>query len=295
MQEAATIVRTCAELPKVSVEAAQSSLTFDGPAAQVATAQWILTQLNTPGNEGAALEYKMPSGEEAVRVNFLATVSQPQQMQEMLTVLRTVADVIRVFNFTAREALIVRAKPDQLAFAEWIIDQLNVPASQTAGAAPRIYPGSIEPGYGARVNYLANVTSTQGMQEMLTILRTVGNIAKVFNYSSLHALTLRAPDADLERAEWLIQKLDVPAAAQNSGAQVYQTPGSDDITRIFFLTNASQEAMQTVLGAIRSEAKIRKVFNLTAPAAVVVRGTADQVEAAVQVMAQRNGLAMLRR
>jgi len=32
-------------------------------------------------------------------------------MQEMLTVLRTVVDVQKVFNYTAQNALVVRARP----------------------------------------------------------------------------------------------------------------------------------------------------------------------------------------
>jgi hypothetical protein len=46
------------------------------------------------------------------------------------------------------------------------------------------------------------------MQEVLTVLRTVGDIQKVFSYSTSHALVLRSAGSELQRAEWIIQQLD---------------------------------------------------------------------------------------
>jgi type II secretory pathway component GspD/PulD (secretin) len=293
IQEAMTVVRTVADVPTVSADEAQTTLTLQGPAANVAMAQWILTQLDTPGNEGAVLEFDSPTTGDVVRVNFLANIAPGQPMQEALTVLRTVADIAKVFNFTSRRALVVRAKPADMAFAEWILDQLNLPPGQKMDAAPRVYPGVTGHGMVASVHYLTNATSAPAMQWLLTSERMVGRVAKIFNYTGLHALILRAPEADMARAEWLIQELDIPPGQQIAGAQVYRTPGADDVTRIFFLPNGSPQGMNAALTAIKSEAKIRDACSMTIPSAVVVRGTADQIEAAVEIMAQRNGLAML--
>jgi hypothetical protein len=295
LQEALTIVRTVASCPQVTADEAQT-LTFEGTQAQVSMAQWMLTQLDTKGNENLALEYKSPAGDDVARVTFLANVSGAQQMQEVLTVLRTVADIARIFNYTPRQALVLRGKTEDIAFAEWLIDQLNLPASRKPDTTPRIYAGTLM-GYGraanipqaAQVNYLTNITSPQGMQEALTILRTVGDIAKVFNYSALHAFSMKGNQADISRAQWMIQELNQPQGA-GAGAQVYQTPGADDITRIFFLSNATGAQMSAAAQAIRAQTT-KKVFYMTSPAALVVRGTSDQIEAAVQLMAQRNGLA----
>jgi hypothetical protein len=250
----------------------------------------MMTQLDTKGNEGAALQYVSPVGDDVVRVNFLTNMTGPQQMQETLTMLRTVADILRVFNFTTRQAIVMRAKSADVAFAEWIVDQLNIPAGQKLDATPRVYPGATAFGYAARLNYLTNISGPLGVQQALTVLRTVGDIAKVFNYSSLPALALRGKETDVDRAEWMIQELNQPPGP-GAGTQVYQTPGADDITRIFFLTNATDQGMAAALSAIRADTTIRKAFYMSKPAAIVVRGTADQIEAAVRIMAQRNGLA----
>jgi hypothetical protein len=257
-------------------------------------AGWILTQLDTPGNENALLEYRSPTGDDVVRVNYLPAVKGAMQMQEMLTVLRTVADIAKVFNYTARQALVIRAKSNDMAFAEWIVAQLNVPADRRPAGSPLVYPNPTPYNMVARVNYLANINGPRNTQQLLTVLRTVGDIAKIFNITSLNVLTLRASEADIARAEWLIQELDQPADARPAGTQVYRSATGDDVTRVFFLTNATEQQLTDAVTAVRTDAKIRKVFFTASPAAVVVRGTTDQVEAAVQSLAQRNGLALLR-
>jgi hypothetical protein len=293
MQEAATILRTVADLPKVSIDDSTASLTFQGPAPQVGMAEWILRQLDTPGNENALLEYKAPD-EYVVRVNFLAHVNAARPMQEMLTVLRTVADVQRIFNFTSRQAIVMRAKPSDMAFAEWIVDQLNVPADQKPDGAPRVYPNVTPHNMVARVNYLAYTTGSRNEQALLSVMRNVADIAKIFNYSAPGALILRAPESDIARAEWLIQELDQPAGPQNAGTQVYRSATADDVTRVFFLANATEQQLNAALAAVRTDAKISKLYYTVSPAALVVRGTTDQVNAAEQTVARRNGLALLR-
>jgi len=63
--------------------------------------------------------------EQVVKVFYLSNVTQPQELQEMLTVLRTVVDVQKVFNFTSQNALIVRAEADTMALVEKLISDLD--------------------------------------------------------------------------------------------------------------------------------------------------------------------------
>jgi hypothetical protein len=129
---------------------------------------------------------------------------------------------------------------------------------------------------------------------LLTLLRTVGDIMKIFNYTNQRALVLRGNDTDIARAEWLIQNLDRQPQQQAAGTHAFNAPTGDDVTRIFYVANATPQGLQTAVTAIRTEAKVRKVFSTTAPSAVVVRGTSDQVEAAAQIVAAGNGSALLR-
>jgi general secretion pathway protein D len=68
--------------------------------------------------------------EQVVKVFYLSNVTAPQEMQEMLTVLRTVVDVQKVFSFASQNALIVRAEADTMALVEKLIADLDKPRSE---------------------------------------------------------------------------------------------------------------------------------------------------------------------
>lgn len=68
--------------------------------------------------------------EQVVKVFYLSNVTTPQEMQEILTVLRTVVDVQKVFNYTAQNALIVRAESDTMALVEKLISDLDKPRGE---------------------------------------------------------------------------------------------------------------------------------------------------------------------
>jgi general secretion pathway protein D len=68
--------------------------------------------------------------EQVVKVFYLSNVTGPQEMQEILTVLRTVVDVQKVFNYTAQNALIVRAEADTMSLVEKLISDLDKPRGE---------------------------------------------------------------------------------------------------------------------------------------------------------------------
>ena len=68
--------------------------------------------------------------EQVVKVYYLSNTTTPQEIQEMLTVLRTVGDVQKVFNYTAQNALIVRAEADTIALVDKLVSDLDKPRSE---------------------------------------------------------------------------------------------------------------------------------------------------------------------
>lgn len=287
LQEAATIVRTVASVSQVSVDIPTATLTFSGPVGAVNFAEWILPQIDKTTGDAAVHEYRLPSGDIG-RVNFVPNLQTPQELQSLLTILRTVADVQKIFTFSSNHAVVLLGPDWQVAFSEWIIDQIDRPIQPKPDSTPHEFtvggPDFRGMGHGARLNFLSNMTSPQQSQELLTVLRTVGDIMKIFSYSTGHALVLRAGDSDLQRAEWLIQQLDLPAG-QTSGTTSFTAQSGDDVTRVFRLRNAAPQGIQAAVNGLRSELNIKKIFPTMAPASIVVRGTADQIAATSTWMA----------
>ena len=68
--------------------------------------------------------------EQVVRVFYLTNVTSPQEMQEIITVLRTALAIQKIFNYTSQNAIIIRAEADQMALAEKIIADLDKPRAE---------------------------------------------------------------------------------------------------------------------------------------------------------------------
>jgi general secretion pathway protein D len=68
--------------------------------------------------------------DQVVKVFYLQNPTTPQEIQEILTVLRTVFDVQKVFNYTAQNALVVRCDADTMALVEKEIADLDKPRSE---------------------------------------------------------------------------------------------------------------------------------------------------------------------
>ena len=53
-----------------------------------------------------------------------------QEFQEIATAIRTVADIRRVFTYTAQKAIVVRGTQDAVALAEKLVHDLDKPKSE---------------------------------------------------------------------------------------------------------------------------------------------------------------------
>ncbi len=63
--------------------------------------------------------------EQVVRIFYLSNTTGPQEMQELLTVLRTVIDIQKVFSYSSQNAVVVRAEADSMLLVEKIIAGLD--------------------------------------------------------------------------------------------------------------------------------------------------------------------------
>ncbi len=87
--------------------------------------------------EAAPHEYKLPGGgDDTVRVFYLKHADTPEQLQEIVTLVRSIADVRRMFTYNALRAFAARGTADQLALVSWLVEQLDQPAKFSAPPRP---------------------------------------------------------------------------------------------------------------------------------------------------------------
>jgi type II secretory pathway component GspD/PulD (secretin) len=295
LQEVATVLRTVANIQNLSIDSAAATVTVTATPDDLATAGWIIHQLDqtVPANSA---QYVMPGkSDDVIQVFHLNHVSPgtPQQIQEILTTLRTVGDIQRVFNDTALSDLVVRGTASKLALTDYIVKALDViPGTVTVAATPELhYNDGVRPNDVVRVFYLAHSNTPQQMQEILTTLRTVIDIQKVFNYTPLSALTIRGSAGDLAASEFLISKLDLPADAKAAPPSEFAIPASiagGNVIGVYYTSNFSGKKLTAAVTLLRDNLQLNKTFMKTTPQTLIYRGTADQIAKAEQLIEQKD-------
>ncbi len=276
-------MRTVFDVKQVSLDPAVSTITLSGTADQIAVAEWLVPKLDvaTGANVGPQKYFYGGNSNDVVYLAPLKNATQTTNLQEILTTLRTVADLQKIYQSTIPRILIMRSDPGHIAMAEFLTAQLDQPAASRQSAIIESFqpnlPGNFrDKNYGVIVYGLANTPSSRDLQVILTSLRTVLDIQKIYQYTPAKMLAIRADSTQIQAAEWLIPKLD--AASSGSDIQMQMPGGNDDVVKVFYLPSRSAN-VNDLQASIRTIAKIKRMYSraLTTCPALVVRSTADQV------------------
>ena len=230
----------------------------------------------------------MASAEE--RTVALVNVPSARGLQEIATVLRTVADIPKLSIDSAHPGFSLEGTPAQLDSGAWLIHQFDKPAGWQPSEQEKSNPSTreyrlppTEPANVFRIYYLPENTTQMGIQETLTVLRTVLDVRKIFSYTPLDALAWRGTASDVEAAEWLLHALDTRTVSE---PYPLRDGKPFDVLRVFPLPgDITARQTQELLTALRMKPmSIMKVFTRTAPPAIAVRGTAAQVDQAEKLI-----------
>jgi hypothetical protein len=205
-QEVATVIRTIANIQKVTTDNDQKSVTVHATDGQIAMAEWLFNELDNPAVQASVPhQYLVPGdSDDVVRVFYVTTAATVLDFQEISTLVRTIANITRVFTYNAPKALVVRDTAAQVQMAEWLVKELEQPA------APHEYqvPGSKDDV--VHVLYLPQTGSMQAFQKAATQIRTSTQITRVFTYNTPKALAVRGTADQIALAAKLAKDLDHP-------------------------------------------------------------------------------------
>ena len=210
IQEIAAAVRAVAGIGALSVVHAPRALALAGTAEQIGLAEWLVREVDVPAAQRSAPvshAYRMPgSNPDAVRVFLLARATTPQSLQEIVTSIRSVADVPRIFVCNTPRAVAMRGSAGQIAVAEWLVEKLDGPADTKPARHEIRFPGTADDV--ARVFYLSPDATPQHLQEVAVALRTTAGIPRLFINNGQRALAMRGNESQMASAERLLQQLD---------------------------------------------------------------------------------------
>src|SRR5450755_1292667 len=111
-----------------------------GHQGQITLGAWLVDQLDQPEGTPAPEPHELQvSGDKLVAHVFELTNAQtPVQLQEITTLIRSTADVMRRCPSSKRRAVAMRAEPERVALVAWLVKQLDLPAPP-AGSTPSSY------------------------------------------------------------------------------------------------------------------------------------------------------------
>jgi type II secretory pathway component GspD/PulD (secretin) len=219
------------------------------------------------------------------RTFHLTTVSPPAGMNELATVIRTL-DANAIFADETSKTLTVSGTDAELALAAWLIGQLDSEHPQSASPQYTV-AGSAQDA--VRIFYLVNTPTQAGLNELVTSIRAVGDIHRIFTYSPPKAIAIRTTGAKAQLAEWLVQQLDVsPGNPPNGERYGFAGPeGSSEVVEVAYLTRERTPAgLNDAVTALRTATGIRHIFTRSTPQGIAFRGSADRVQTAERLLQQ---------
>jgi type II secretory pathway component GspD/PulD (secretin) len=213
-QEIVNAVRTIAEVQRAIVDNASGVLAVRAAPATLDLAAWVFKQLDrVPGAPAAAtMESYQISGESPqVRAFFLAHASSPQEIQEIVNTVRSIAEVPRVSAYNTSPTIILRGSQEQAELAAWVIRNLDKQPGAANEPKPLEYAYNDASAHGAtavRIFRIAHRNSPQALQELVNAVRSIADVQRIMVYNALATVTMRSAPPQVAMAAWLIQELD---------------------------------------------------------------------------------------
>jgi general secretion pathway protein D len=186
-----TVKQTSVEIESSSIEEALDSV------AVLTKSYWKAMGPNTIfvtlDNRQKRQEYE----EQVVKVFYLQNVGQQQELNEAVTVLRTVADIQKIFTSTPMNAIIIRAAADKIPLAEKLIAAIDKPKSEVVIDTLIM---------GVSRNYMRNLSAAIG----------VGGINSPITFTPRNSLVGQAPSSTTTSTATSSTTTTVSAATGNS-------------------------------------------------------------------------------
>jgi hypothetical protein len=132
MQEMVNSVRSLSELQRVIVCNGPRAIAVRGTPGQVATAEWLIDALDKPAGAVSSAsqsqtpapnQYQLAESGDVARVFYLAHTATPQELQDLLNLVRSTTNIQRATFCSVPGALALRGTAGQVALAGKLIQE----------------------------------------------------------------------------------------------------------------------------------------------------------------------------
>jgi hypothetical protein len=125
-----------------------------------------------------------------------------QDLEEIAMVLRGTGDIQQVSVDDLKGTVAVGGTAGQIAMAEWLVRQMDLPANSEHSGTYEYRPLSSSDDV-VRLFYVSHAATPQELQEIATTLRSVGDTPRLFIYNTLNLVAARGTGQQISLAAWL--------------------------------------------------------------------------------------------
>jgi hypothetical protein len=297
-----TSVRTIAEIRNGMVDNPRQ-FTVEGTDDQLRTTEWIVRQLDIPPNAAAGNDVlhgiadPSKDGADTARVFFLPPALTAQEFNEVMTSVRTITDIRRVFGYSGRHAIVLRASEEAVNAADWLIAEMMRDSSTGEYIFPK-KPLRAQEDNRIRV-FRYPRGNQQEFNEVMTSIRTLTDTRRMFGYLGKREIVIKGFPEQVAATEWILTQLnrDLPMKAPQVSETFpapYQVPANQakdanppkEVLQLFYFT--SSDSTQTLIdrGKALAQAGVRRIFYVDSPRVLGVAGTPDQL-AKIELIARQ--------
>jgi hypothetical protein len=211
-QEMATVVRSITEVRHVFTYNVSKALVFRGTPEQMEAAQWLIAELDhapAPGPR-ASPEFRMEGtrhNDNVARVYYLNETVSVSDFQELATLIRSLAEIRRVFMFNPHKAVALRGTATQMEMAQWMVTELNLPlTAEPAPVQARIFNLDNDPENTVQLFRFPNTGTVAHFNETAASIRARTGIRRAFVHNTRRVLVMRGTADQIAEAERLINE-----------------------------------------------------------------------------------------
>ncbi len=216
-----------------------------------------------------------------------------QDFQDIATAALMMSDLVTARSSdAARREFTLSGTADQIEAAEWVITELDRPASATPLPPSAFYtlktkqPANRPAENTMRVFYPGQISSAQDLMEVSTAIRTISDIRRVSMYTSHRAIVVTGTREEVEFVEWISAELnrDVPGEAHLFPKEDSRKENSVRIVR--FSRAKDLQSFNETQTMIRTLTDMRRVYPHVSRRTILMRGTEEQVDLAKWLVTQ---------
>jgi hypothetical protein len=213
MNELVSALRAVAGVPQIFIYSPSHGVVLRTPVAAAPMALWLAHQLDvapTDQNRWQPREYDIPGAPtQVMRVIYLLhPMPQPADLNEMLSTIRTIADLHAIFTRSQPQGIAFRGTAAQAQLGDWLFQQLDVEPDDEMRAHPHDYilPDT-EDGI-TRVYYLRNASLNDILQAIRS--ETMPVRPRMFTCTRHRAIVVRGTSDVIAIADRVVKEHDTP-------------------------------------------------------------------------------------